>query len=137
MMRVTYAVRHIMTKDIVYVESTAGVNEAMNLMVEKDIGSVVVTRDGKMIGILTERDVLKKCCPRIQCAVMNAGDVMSSPLVTIDADAAIGEAADLMADKKIRRLLVTEEGKIQGIITERDVIRATLDVFKRLSQASI
>lgn len=136
-MRVTYAVRHIMTKDIVSVESTAGVNEAMNLMVEKDIGSVVVTRDGKMIGILTERDVLKKCCPRSQCAVMNAGDVMSSPLVTIDADAAIGEAADLMADKKIRRLLVTEEGKIQGIITERDVIRATLDVFKILSQASI
>lgn len=136
-MRVTYAVRNIMTKDIVSVESTAGVNEAMNLMVEKDIGSVVVTRDGKMIGILTERDVLKKCCPQTQCAVMNAGDVMSSPLVTIDADAAIGEAADVMADKKIRRLLVTEEGKIQGIITERDVIRATLDVFKALSQASI
>jgi len=136
-MRVTYAVRHIMTKDIVSMESSTGVNEAMNLLVEKDIGAVVVTRDGKMIGILTERDVLNKCCPQTQCAVMNAGHVMSSPLVTIDADAAIGEAADLMADKKIRRLLVTEEGKIQGIITERDVIRATLDVFKRLSQASI
>ncbi|MBW2057874.1 MAG: CBS domain-containing protein [Deltaproteobacteria bacterium] len=62
---------------------------------------------------------------------------MTSPLITIDGDAAIGEAADLMADKNIRRLLVTEQGKIKGIITERDVMRATLDVFKTLSEAFV
>ena len=134
-MRVTYAIRNIVTRDIVSVESTATVKEAMDLMVVKDIGSVVVTRDGEMVGLLTERDVLKKCCPNIQCTVMKARDIMSSPLVTIDADAAIGEAANLMAEKKIRRLLVTEGAKIQGIITERDVMRATLDVFKILSEA--
>jgi len=137
MMRVTYAVRNIMTKDIVSVEATANVSEALNLMVEKDIGSVVVTRDGKMMGIVTERDVLKKCCPVAQCTVMAVRDVMSSPLVTIGVDAAIGEAANLMAQKKIRRLLVTEDGEIQGIITERDVMRATLDVFKTLSEAFV
>jgi len=135
-MRVTYAIRNIMTRDIVSVESSAGVKEAMDLMVEKNIGSVVVTRNGEMVGFLTERDVLKKCCPNTQCTVMKARDIMSSPLVTIDADAAIGEAADLMAQKKIRRLLVTEKGEIQGIITERDVMRATLDVFKILSEVS-
>jgi len=68
---------------------------------------------------------------------MKAGEVMSSPVVTIDGSAAIGQAADLMADKRIRRLLVTEEGEIQGIITERDVMRATLDVFKTLSEAFV
>jgi signal-transduction protein with cAMP-binding, CBS, and nucleotidyltransferase domain len=136
-MRVTYAVRNVMTKDIVCVESSATVNEAMNLMAQRDIGSVVVTRDTNMVGILTERDVVKKCCPQTQCTVMKAADVMSSPLITIDADAAIGEAADLMAEKKIRRLLVTESGKIAGIITERDVMRATLDVFKTLSEAFV
>ena len=134
-MRVTYAVRNAMTRDIVSVESTATVKEAMDLMVEKDIGSAVVTRAGEMVGLLTERDILKKCCPNNQCAVMKAQDIMSSPLVTIEADAAIGEAADLMAEKRIRRLMVTEGGKIQGIITERDVMRATLDVFKTLSDA--
>jgi len=136
-MKVTYAVRNIMTRDIISVESTATVTEAMALMVERDIGSVVVTRDGRIVGILTERDVLKKCCPGAQCTTMKADDIMSSPPVIIDADAAIGEAADLMADKKIRRLLVTQEGKIQGIITERDVMRATLDVFKTLSEAFV
>lgn len=136
-MNVTYAVRNIMTKDIFSVEATASVTDALNIMVEKDIGSVVVTRDKKMVGIVTERDVLKKCCPMAQCDVMKAGDIMSSPLVTINVDAAIGEAADLMAQKKIRRLLATEDGEIRGILTERDVMRATLDVFKTLSDAFV
>lgn len=136
-MRVTYAVRNIMARDIVSVESTASVKEAMDLMVMKDIGSVAVTRNGEMVGLLTERDILKKCCPDTQCTIKKARDIMSIPLVTIDADATIGEAANLMAEKKIRRLLVTEEGKIQGIITERDVMRGTLDVFRTLSEAFI
>ena len=136
-MRVTYAVRNIMARDIVSVESTANVKEAMVLMVEKDIGSVAVTRNGEMVGLLTERDILKKCCPETQCTIKKARDIMSSPLVTIDADATIGEAANLMAEKKIRRLLVTEGGKIQGIITERDVMRGTLEVFRTLSEAFI
>lgn len=136
-MKVTYAVRNIMTRDIVSVESTASVHEALSLMTEKDIGSVVVTRDGKMVGIFTERDVLKKCCPDRRCETMKAGEIMSSPLVTIQGDAAIGEAADLMASKRVRRLLVTLDGRIEGIITERDVMRATLDVFKTLSEAFV
>jgi CBS domain-containing protein len=136
-MRVTYAVRNIMARDIVSVESTANVKEAMVLMVEKDIGSVAVTRNGEMVGLLTERDILKKCCPETQCTIKKARDIMNSPLVTIDADATIGEAANLMAEKKIRRLLVTEGGEIQGIITERDVMRGTLDVFRTLSEAFI
>lgn len=136
-MRVTYAVRNIMTREIVSVDNAASVNDAMKLMIEKNIGSVVVTRDREIVGILTERDLLKKCCPQTQCTTMKAGEVMSSPVVTIDGSAAIGQAADLMADKRIRRLLVTEEGEIQGIITERDVMRATLDVFKTLSEAFV
>ncbi len=136
-MRVTYAVRNIMTREIVSLDNAASVNDAMKLMIEKNIGSVVVTRDREIVGILTERDLLKKCCPQTQCTTMKAGEVMSSPVVTIDGSAAIGQAADLMADKRIRRLLVTEEGEIQGIITERDVMRATLDVFKTLSEAFV
>ena len=136
-MKVTYAVRNIMTRDIVSVEGNASVKEALRRMTERDIGSVVVTRNEKMVGILTERDVMKKCCPEGRCEVLKAGDIMSSPLVTIEGDAAIGEAAGLMASKKIRRLLVTVNGRIEGIITERDVMRATLDVFNTLSEAFV
>lgn len=135
-LRILYRVKGIMTEEIVSVKSDTNVNEAIRVMTENDIGSVAVTKNGEIVGILTERDVLKKCCPDTQCTLMKAEDVMSSPLVTIDANAAIGQAADLMADRKIRRLFVTDAGKIRGIITERDVMRGTLDVFKRLSEAS-
>jgi len=69
-----------------------------------------------MVGLLTERDIVKKCCPDTQCTIKKARDIMSSPLVTIDADATIGEAANLMAEKRIRRLLVTEGGKSKGLL---------------------
>jgi signal-transduction protein with cAMP-binding, CBS, and nucleotidyltransferase domain len=136
-MAVVYAVRNMMTENIISVEALAALNEAVEVMVEKGIGSVVVTRDGEMVGILTERDVLKKFCLDSQCAIINVGEVMSSPLITIDGGATLGEAADLMAEKKIRRLAVTENGKIRGLITERDVMRATLDVFRKLAHAWI
>jgi CBS domain-containing protein len=133
-MKVTYAVKDIMAKKIVTVESTVNVGDAIMLMAERNIGSVVVTRDGEIVGILTERDVLKKCYAPGQYTAMKAGEVMSEPLITIRGDAAIGDAADLMAEKNARRLLVTENDKIQGIISQRDVMEATQYVFKVLSK---
>jgi CBS domain-containing protein len=133
-MKVTYAVKDIMAKKIVSVESTVNVGDAIKLMAERNIGSVVVTRDGEMVGILTERDVLKKCYAPGQYTTMKAGEVMSEPLITIRGDAAIGDAADLMAEKNARRLLVTEDDKIQGIISQRDLMEATQYVFKVLSK---
>ena len=102
-MKVTYAVKDIMAKKIVSVESTVNVGDAIKLMAERNIGSVVVTRDGEMVGILTERDVLKKCYAPGQYTAMKAGEVMSEPLITIRGDAAIGDAADLMAEKNARK----------------------------------
>ena len=136
-MAVTYAVENIMSENLVTVDEQASLSEAMRLMVEKDIGSVVVIREGEMVGILTERDVLKKFCFDATCATARVEEVMSSPLVTIEGHAAIGQAADLMAQKKVRRLLVTLDGSIRGIVTERDVMRATLYVFKTLADATV
>ena len=134
-MSVTYAVRNIMTEEIVRLPATATLIKAMQLMVAKEIGSVVAVQGDRMVGILTERDVLKCFCEDRHCGDRRILDVMSSPLITIDGAAAIGQAADMMATGKIRRLMVTEAGVIKGIITERDLMRATLDVFVKLSDA--
>lgn len=134
-MRVGYAVSSIMTKEIVGVETDAPLTDAIRTMVEKNIGSVLATRKGAMVGIVTERDILRKLIAADEYMTLKVGDVMSGPLVTIDGHAAIGEAADLMTGKRIRRLLVTQDGEIRGIITERDIMRATLDVFGKLSDA--
>jgi CBS domain-containing protein len=130
-MGIVFAVRHIMRKNIISVKNNASVVEATSVIVKNDIGSVVVTKDGKPVGILTERDVLKRCCPGRLCGEgLKVEEVMSTPLITIEADASLGEAALLMSRNKIRRLLVTEKGKIVGIITEKDVLRGTLSYFE-------
>lgn len=134
-MKVTYAISNIMSKQIVSVDGGATLGDAMQQMVDNEIGSVVVTREEEIAGILTERDVLKYFCKDPQAAAKQVGDVMSHPPVTIDEMATIGQAADLMAEKKIRRLLVTATGIVCGIVTERDLMRATLDVFNKLSDA--
>jgi CBS domain-containing protein len=132
-MEIAFKVSHIMTKDIISVESNASVSEAASTMIKNEVGAVVVTKQGTPIGIITEVDILKRCyIGKASTQELKAKEIMSTPLITIKADAAIGEAAKMMTDKKIRRLLVTERGKIVGLITEKDVLRATLSYFENV-----
>lgn len=132
-MGIAFKVSHIMTKDIISVESNASVSEIASRMIKNEVGAVVVTKQGTPIGIVTEVDILKRCCIGNTCTqAREAREIMSTPLITIKADAAIGEAAKMMTDKKIRRLLVTERGKIVGLVTEKDVLRATLSYFENV-----
>jgi CBS domain-containing protein len=136
-MAVTYEVENIMSDKLITVDSRASLCEAVRVMVEKDIGSVIATRDGQMEGILTERDVMRRLCLDDGFDDLLVEDVMSSPLITVEGHAAIGRAADIMAERKVRRLPVTLDGAIRGIVTERDVMRATLYVFKTLADATV
>lgn len=131
LMGIAFKVGHIMTKDLISVKSNASVSEAASIMVKNQVGAVVVTEEATPIGIITEVDILKKCCIGKVCSEeLKAKEIMSAPLITIETDAAIGEAAKMMSDEKIRRLLVKEQGKIVGFITEKDVLRATLSYFE-------
>ncbi len=136
-MAVTYEIRNIMSQNVVTVDVKDSLSVAVRLMVEKEIGSVVATRDGEMVGILTERDVLKKFCFDGPGSPARVEEVMSHPLITVDGHSAIGKAADLMAERRVRRLLVTLDGSLRGIVTERDIMRATLYVFKTLADAAL
>lgn len=132
-MGIVFKVSHIMTKDIISVESNASVSEVASKMTENEVGAIVITKQGAPIGIVTEVDILKRCCIGKACTQeLKAKEIMSAPLITIKANAAIGEAAKMMTDKKIRRLLVTERGKIIGLVTEKDVLRATLSYFENV-----
>ena len=130
----TLTVRDIMTKDLISVEATDEVFKAIEVMTEKDIGSVVVTQDGKPAGIVTERDILRKVCPQQLCTrAVTAGEIMNKPLIHIEADAGLGQASSLMARKDVRRLLVMDKGKVAGIVTQKDVMRGTLETFMSLA----
>ena len=133
LMGIAFKINHIMTKNIISIESNASVSEVASMMTKNEVGAVVVTKQGKPVGIITEVDILKRCCIAKVCnQVCIAKEVMSTPLITIEADASLGEAAKMMTDHKIRRLLVTEGGKIVGLITEKDLLRATLSYFENV-----
>lgn len=130
----TLTVRNVMTDDIVTVKTPDTVNTAIAVMTAHDIGSVIVAEDGKPVGILTERDILKRVCPEHLCiAGVTVGETMSAPLVHIEADAGLGQASSLMALKDVRRLLVMDREKVVGIVTQKDVMRGTLETFMSLA----
>lgn len=133
-MPIMTSVRDIMTRNLISVKTTDQVIVAIELMTKNNIGSVVVTEDEKPVGILTERDILKKVCAKeLSAKAVTAREVMSKPLITIEADSRLGEAALLMTRKDVRRLLVIDNKKVVGIITQKDITRGTLETFMVLA----
>ena len=132
MLNVAVRVKAFMNRDIVSIDSSRTIKEAVKRMVKAGIGSIVITNGGKPVGIITERAVLKRALMAAKRPSRPVGEIMSSPLITIRSLATIGDAAELMTEKEIRRLIVTEDNKVVGIITQRDVQKALLDTFNTL-----
>ncbi|MFQ5758345.1 MAG: cyclic nucleotide-binding/CBS domain-containing protein [Candidatus Bathyarchaeia archaeon] len=130
-----YAVRHVMSKPLITVDDGSSVQDAVLLMVEKDIGALAVTEKGKPVGMVTDRDVMKKCCPQASCREVKVREIMSKPLVTVNSETPIDVAVEIMTNKNIRRLLVTEGEKIVGIVTLKDLMRGASIAFHALDLA--
>jgi len=120
-------VREIMTTPVVTVMFSDPVIAAVEKMISHDIGAVVVISGGRPVGIITERDILKRVIleekdPRgVFCQ-----DIMSKPLITIKPDTPLSEALSIMRKHGIRRLPIVEGDELIGIITEKDLIRKIL-----------
>lgn len=117
-------VRDIMTKQIVMIDHDKSALEAAMIMAEKGISSVFVVRDGDPVGIVSERDFIKKICAKeLPIAQVKIGDIMSKILTTADPEMPIEVAVQRMVNHKIRRLPIMEDGKLVGIITVTDLAR--------------
>lgn len=115
-------VKEIMKKNIVKVPLTATVTEVAKIMAKNNIGSVLVNEGEKIVGIMTERDILKRVVAEGKnCEDKLAKDIMTTSLITVDLESSLDHANEMMAKHKIRRLIVTEKDNIAGIITIRDV----------------
>lgn len=113
----------ISKKDLVTLEESASVASATRIMAERDIGSIIVTHDKVPVGIVTERDLVKKIlAPGRDQASTAVSEIMTPHPITIEEDKTLSEAIDLMSRKKIRRMLVTKNGEITGIFTQRDIL---------------
>lgn len=113
-------------RPIITIDENSSVIEAAKTMVENGRGSVVVTSSGKTAGVLTERDIMRRVVAKsLNPASTKVKEVMTASLVTFEKEKPLREAIDLMNRKSLRRMLVTEDGKVVGIFTLRDIIRHT------------
>ena len=113
-----------MTKQIVMIDHDKSALEAAMIMAEKGISSVFVVRDGDPVGIVSERDFIKKICTKeLPIAQVKIGDIMSKILTTADPEMLIEVAVQRMVNHNIRRLPIMEDGKLVGIITVTDLAR--------------
>jgi len=117
-------VSEIMSTDLVEANSNEPLSEAVTRMLEKDVGSIIVTENGEIQGIITKGDVLKKAfLYGLEAREVSCKRVMSYPAKTISWDSSIEEAAKLMSRDNISKLPVVREGKLVGIVTSTDIIR--------------
>jgi CBS domain-containing protein len=116
-------VRDVMSKDVKVVRLDSSVKEVVATMNKFDIGSIVVMQGGRPVGIITERDILRRIVePCLAPETLTARQVMSSPVLTINETASVDEAAKLMAKKNVKKLPVMDKQKLVGIVTLTDIV---------------
>ncbi len=117
-------VNEIMTRNVKTIETSATLTEAAKLMKMNRIGSLVVMDNDLVIGIITERDFAYKIIAEGKGTDTKVKDIMSSDVKTIYPDKTLKDAAKLMASHVIKRLPVVSGGKLVGIISIEDIMRA-------------
>ena len=114
----------LMQTSIETIDSSSSVGQAAQHMASKKVGALLVQQEGELKGIVTERDLVQKVLSEEQnLDTLSVKRVMNHPIIDIDINRTIHDASDLMAEKWIRHLPVTENHKIVGILSVRDLIR--------------
>ena len=123
-------VKEYMKKNVIVVNRNTTLRDVAKIMTENNVGSVIVVDNGKPIGIITERDIVR-AIGRNKDLNSKAEEIMTSSLITIKEDSPITGALSLMRSYNIRHLpVIDNEGNLTGIISIRDVARAIDDALE-------
>ena len=115
-------VRDAMSGDVRTASLSQSLHEAARVMKEEDVGSLPVVQDGRLVGTLTDRDiVLRAVAEGADMKAVRVGDIASHEPVTVSPDQDLDEALTLMAKHRVRRLPVVEDGALVGILAQADV----------------
>ncbi|MCR6623569.1 MAG: CBS domain-containing protein [archaeon YNP-LCB-024-027] len=117
-----YTVKDFMTKTIYTVDCNATVAEASKIMLEKNVGYLIVLDGGQPVGMISERDIVFKVVALGKDPTnVKVSEIMSKPLITVDPDATISDAVEIMVKNGLRRIPVVKDGIIYGVFTTRDL----------------
>jgi CBS domain-containing protein len=117
------SVKEIMTKDVISIGIDYSVFDSAEIMSSNQLGCLVIMDGEATVGIVTERDIVRRVCAKKLPGETKVSEIMSKNLVTIDPDASLKDAARVMSINKIRRLPVLKDGKLVGILVASDFVR--------------
>jgi CBS domain-containing protein len=130
------SVREAMTENPRSIGASTSVVEAARLMREQDIGSLPITDDEKLVGMITDRDITTRVVAEAADPTSTSvEDVYSRDLVSVEPDEDLDEALQLMARHQVRRLPVVENGRLVGIVAQADIALKDNDKTAQLVEA--
>lgn len=115
-------VKDVMISDVSTLDSSSMIKDAAKLMDSKNIGCIIVTKKEIPVGILTERDFVRRIASKEKPLTSPLVEVMSTPLISIDPDETVWDAAEEMKVNNIHKLPVLKDNKVIGIITTSDLV---------------
>ena len=115
-------VKDVMKTNVISIDSSKTIKEAACMMDDSNVGCIIITKDNSPVGILTERDFVKRIAAKNKDLSNSLSEVMSSPLTTIKSDETVWEAAEKMKQNGIHKLPVLDGDKVIGIITTTDLV---------------
>ena len=134
-MAATLLVRDVMTKDVKVIGPDSSVHKVVAAMNKYDIGSIIVVKDDKPDGVISERDILRRVVePCLSPETITAKQIMTSPVITISESASLDEVVKLMAEKRVRKIPVMKRDKLVGIITYTDILSKVLSTISILGE---
>lgn len=116
----------IMTREVFFVDPQATLKEVATLMLEQDIGSVLVMAGDRLTGLITDRDIVIRAVAYGHDYGTPVTDYTTGEVFTLAADTRIEDAAQAMAQRQLRRLPVTQDGKVVGIVSLGDLATRTV-----------
>lgn len=130
-------VEDVMVKEVVTINANANVREAAKIMNTHEIGCLIVSSRGKAVGIITERDILKRVVAEARDPEKTkVREIMSKPLIVVEPEMDLEEAAKLMFKMKIKKLPVVDAGRLMGLVTLTDLARFQPQMIRILKKLS-
>ncbi|MEM5797843.1 MAG: CBS domain-containing protein [Candidatus Aenigmatarchaeota archaeon] len=126
-------VKDVMNRDVKTIKKGQTIKDAAELMSRFRIGSLIVVDDSRVIGIITERDILNAISQRRDIYETHVEDIMTKKVIMVDPELDINEAVDIMLEKKIKKLPVLKGNRLVGIITATDICAAEPKIIENLA----
>lgn len=116
-------VKDIMRKSVISIDQDMTIKDAAVMMDDSNVGCIIVTKKNVPVGILTERDFVKRVSAKEKPLSTHLSEIVSTPLIAVSPDETIWEAAEIMKKNKIHKVPVQQNNKIVGIVTATDIVK--------------